>query len=67
MSESQQNLSNLTQENALKILINSVTVAQKRGCFNLEEAAVVHQAVSAFVKKEEAAEENSAAAVSGAV
>ena len=38
----------LTQEDALKILINAAVVSQKRGVFSLDEAAVVHRAVQSF-------------------
>ncbi len=50
----------LTQEDALKILINAAVVSQKRGVFSLDEAAVIHRAVQSFTppKTETDAEES---------
>ena len=39
----------MEQENALKILVQAVNVAQKRGAYNLQEAASIAVAVSTFV------------------
>jgi len=46
-------LSSLTQEQALNILVNAVNVAQKRGAFELKEAAVIAAAIDKFVQKRE--------------
>ena len=37
------------QQEALEVLVQAVTVAQKRGAFNLDEAGVIANAVSVFV------------------
>lgn len=42
----------LTQEQALNILVNAVVVAQKRGAYELKEAAVIASAVERFVKRD---------------
>lgn len=39
------------QKNALKILINGVNIAAKRGAFSLAEAKIIAEAVDVFVKK----------------
>ena len=39
----------LNQNHALSILIRACEVAQKRGAFNLDEAALLSQAVKLFV------------------
>lgn len=43
----------LTQEQALKLLINAVLAAQSKGVFTLEEAALLHVATQVFTKKAE--------------
>jgi len=43
----------LTQEQALKLLINAVIAAQQKGAYSLEEAAVLHAATQVFTKKPE--------------
>ena len=50
-SQSSQNLNNkdLSQTDAIKVLIRAVQVAQEKGCYTLDEAALVHQAVSKFI------------------
>ena len=42
-----------TQEDAIKVLIQSVNVAQQRGTYNLAEAATIHKAVSVFLTKQQ--------------
>jgi len=42
----------INQADAIKILIRAVQVAQSKGVYNLNEAATIHQAVSAFINTE---------------
>lgn len=39
------------QTEAIKILIESVRVAQSKGCYSLDEAALIHKACSTFLVK----------------
>ena len=39
----------MTQQQALEVLVNAVKVAQKRGAFELEEAPILAQAVGVFM------------------
>ena len=39
----------MTQQQALEVLVNAVKVAQKRGAFELEEAPIIAQAVAVFI------------------
>jgi len=39
----------MSQQQALEVLVQAVTVAQKRGAFNLDEAGVIANAVNVFV------------------
>jgi len=48
-TQQQVNNKELTQTDAIKVLIRAVQVAQEKGCYTLDEAALVHQAVSKFV------------------
>ena len=43
------NLSDLTQEQGLAILVNGINIAQRRGAFNLKESSVLSAAVDKFV------------------
>jgi hypothetical protein len=45
------NNTTFSQEDAIKVLIKSVNVAQQRGAYNLVEAATIHKAVSVFLTK----------------
>lgn len=47
----------INQADAIKILIRAVQVAQSKGVYNLNEAATVHRAVSAFINTEALQEE----------
>ena len=38
-----------SQQQALNVLVSAAQVAQKRGVFNLDEAAVIAQAVNVFM------------------
>lgn len=42
---------NLSQKEALSILINAVELGQKRGVWKLEEAAMLAKAISTFTKE----------------
>jgi hypothetical protein len=50
----------LTQHDALGILIQGVKFAQSKGVFSLEDAALLGKAVAIFVKPAEPMEEKSA-------
>jgi hypothetical protein len=45
------------QNQALNVLVNAVRLAQKRGAFNLDEAAVIGSAVSVFAGPQSEADE----------
>lgn len=47
----------MTQDQALRILIQAVELAQSKGAFSLKDAAVLNEAVSVFVTEEEQAVE----------
>ena len=47
----------MEQNEALGYLIQGVRIAQKRGAYNLQEAATISDAVSVFVPAEEATTE----------
>lgn len=49
MNFTQQN-KEMTQKDAILVLINAVELAQQRGVWKLEEAAIIHNAVSVFTK-----------------
>ena len=50
MSETSNTLpADLSQTDAIKVLIRAVQVAQEKGAYTLQEAALVHQAVSKFI------------------
>jgi hypothetical protein len=49
-SNSNINLSNeLSQTDAIKVLIRAAQVAQEKGAYSLQEASLIHQAVSTFM------------------
>ena len=54
-NQSQQPTSNinlpneLSQTDAIKVLIRAVQVAQEKGAYSLQEASLIHQAVSTFM------------------
>lgn len=49
-SKSNINLSNeLSQTDAIKVLIRAAQVAQEKGAYSLQEASLIHQAVSTFM------------------
>lgn len=48
----------MNQEQALQILVQAVQVGQSKGAFNLNDAALIAQAVSLLVKPEETTKEN---------
>ena len=50
----------VNQADAIKILIRAVQVAQSKGVYNLNEAATIHRAVSAFINTEALATETMA-------
>lgn len=39
----------LNQEEAIKVLIKAVQLAQSKGAFNLDEASVIHKAIKTFI------------------
>lgn len=41
---------NLSQKEALSILINAIELGQKRGVWKLDEAAMLSKAISTFTK-----------------
>lgn len=43
----------MTQEQALGLLIQGITVAQAKGAFNLQEAKLLAEAIEIFTKKPE--------------
>lgn len=43
----------MTQEEAIKILIQVANVAQSKGALSLEDAVVVKQAIDTFIQKPE--------------
>lgn len=47
----------MNQQQALEILINAVRVAQKRGAFELEEAAVLLEAIKKFTTEDKKEDE----------
>jgi len=46
----------MTEDQAKQILINAAQVAQSKGAFSLDDAAVVLQAIKTLVPKEEVKE-----------
>jgi len=46
----------LTQEQALSVLVQAVKIAQSKGAFTLEDAEVIAKAVKVFAKPEPVAE-----------
>ena len=44
----------MNQNDALSVLVQAVNLAQSKGAYSLQEAAVITQAVTAFTPKEEA-------------
>ena len=58
MSQTQQ----LTQDQALSVLIQAVRVAQSKGAFTLEDAKVIAEAVAIFAPPAPATEEATAEA-----
>ena len=46
----------MSQEEALNVLVQAARISQSKGVFNLDEAALVAQAVNAFVESEPEAE-----------
>ena len=47
------------KQNALTTIVNAVRIAQKRGAFSLEEAAVLHVAIQVFSEDNVATAEDS--------
>ena len=41
--------SELSQTDAIKVLIRAAQVAQEKGAYSLQEASLIHQAVSTFM------------------
>ena len=52
---------NLTQEQALSVLISAARVAQTKGAFSLEDAAIIQKAISTFIPTKEAEQQLNAA------
>jgi hypothetical protein len=48
---------NMTQQEALQTLVTAAKVAQQRGVFSLEEASMVHSAITMFVPPTDEAQE----------
>ena len=55
-SQTTQQNTNMSQADAIKVLIRAVQVAQSKGVYNLDEAAVLHQAVQTFIVKQPTSE-----------
>lgn len=51
MSSQQSFPQELTQQQALELLVNGVQVAQRKGAFNLEEAELLAKACRVFVRQ----------------
>ena len=49
MNSQKNSNSTMEQPDAIKILIRAVQVAQSKGVYNLDEAAIIHQAVQTFM------------------
>ena len=47
----------MTKDEALSVLIQGVNVAQRKGAYTLDDAAVIHQAVKLFIEKQPVAAE----------
>ena len=43
----------INQADAIKILIKAAHMSQRKGVFNLEEAVIIHKAISVFMVKNE--------------
>ena len=56
---------NLTQEQALSVLISAARVAQSKGAFTLEDASLIQKAIMTFIPNKEA--ENKLNAANGDV
>ena len=50
-------MTTLSQNDAIKILIKAVQLAQSKGSYTLNEASTIHQAVSVFINSEKEKEE----------
>jgi len=48
--QEQIDIENLTQEQALNILVNSVKVATKRGAYEIEETEIILKAIKVFTQ-----------------
>ena len=53
-----QNQEELTNENALRVLIQGCIKAQGSGCYTLDQAAIVSRAVKVFLTTSDNAENN---------